>query len=123
MLSAEETLIMDYLRPMGKQFASSKEVCRRAGGKQRFIEDPYWAKPLLKKMEKKGILESNASGHFRIKGDPAEDEKKKVPISPHIQSILARSGKDFSDTIVLEVDEDYEKLAKKKPEKKRFGGS
>ena len=115
-------MILDYLKPLGKQFASPKEVCRRAGGKQRFIEDPYWAKPLLKKMEKNGLLESNSSGHFRIKAK-TEEEKKKVPISPHIQSILARSGKDFSDTIVLEVDEDYEKLARKKPEKKHFGGS
>ena len=122
MFSQEETFIIDYLKPLGKHFASSKEVCRRAGGKQRFIDDPYWAKPLLKKLEKKGMLESNPSGHFRIKGDP-DEEKKQVPVSPHIQSILARSGKDFSETIVLEVDEDYEKLAKKKPEKKRFGAS
>ena len=115
-------MIMDYLKPMGRQYASPKEVCRRAGGKQKFIEDPYWAKPLLKKLEKKGMIESNSSGHYRLKGEP-EDEKKKIPLSPHIQSILARSGKDFSETIVLEVDEDYEKLARKKPEKKRFGGS
>jgi hypothetical protein len=118
MQTPEETLIVDYLKPLGKQFASAKEICRRAGGKQKYAEDPYWAKRLLKTMEKRGVLESNASGHFRIKSD--EDPKKSVPISPHIARILAQSGRNFSEAIVLEVDEDYEKLAKKKPEKNPF---
>ena len=59
---------MDFLRPLGKQFASAKEIARRAGGKRKFQKDPYWAKPLLKRMEKKEVLESNASGHS--KGNP-----------------------------------------------------
>jgi hypothetical protein len=110
MLSQDENDIMDFLKPLGRQFATAREVCRRAGGKQRFIEDRDWAKPLLKKMEKKGLLESNASGHYRIK--PADDGKPKIPLSPHIQRILAQSGKDFSEATIIEVDEDYAKLSK-----------
>ena len=37
-----------------------------AGGR-RFHEEPEWAKPVLLRMAERGILESNATGHFRIK--------------------------------------------------------
>jgi hypothetical protein len=110
MLSSEEIEIIDFLRPLGKQFASPKEVCRRAGGKLKFQKDPYWAKPLLKRMEKKGFLQSNENGHYRIK--PEDDKRKKVPMSPAIQKILNNSSKDFGNTSILEIDEDYVNLSK-----------
>lgn len=111
MLSPDEQEIISFLRPLKKQFATSREICRRACGKQRFNEDPNWAKPLLKKLEKQGYLESNANGHYRIK--PEEDAKGKVPLAPHIQKILSQSSKDFSTSIIINVDEDYENLTKK----------
>jgi hypothetical protein len=115
MLTQDETVIIDYLKPLGKQFISAKEVCRRAAGKQRFNKDQDWAKPLLKRLEKKGVLESNALGHYRIK--PEEDDKRKIPLAPHIQRILAQSSQDFSETAIIQLDDDYEKLSKDAPAK------
>lgn len=111
MLSPDEQDILTFLKPLGRQFATPREVCRRACGKQRFNEDPSWAKPILKKLEHKGFLETNANGHYRLK--PEDDLKKKVPMAPHIQRILAQSSKDFSASTIINVDEDYENLTKK----------
>jgi len=112
MLSAEEKEILDYLKPLGKQFASPKEVCRRAGGKIKFQKDPYWAKPLLKRLEKSGMLQSNANGHYRIK--PQHDNKPLVPMSAAIKEILNKSDKDFGQSTILEIDDDYINLSKGK---------
>ena len=118
MLSSDEQEILAFLKPLGRQFATSKEVCRRACGKQRYNKDPNWAKPLLKKLEQKGFLETNANGQYRVKPEP--DGKKKVPLAPHIQRILDQSNKDFSSSKIIDIDEDYQNLTTK-PKKPKSG--
>jgi hypothetical protein len=108
MLTRDEQLIFDYLQPLGRQFTSAKEICRRAGGKQKYTKDAYWAKPLLKRMEKKGLLEMDAQGYWRIKPpDKEQDDKHQIPLDPRIAQILSSSGKDFTGSHVLEDDTVY----------------
>src|SRR5262245_12090233 len=103
-MDAEEKEISDFLKSWPGQFVSSREICRRAGGKWRFREDPAWALPVLSRMVEKGILESDPSGHFRLL--PQEKKaKKKAWISPHMKELLEKSGKDFEGVIDIK-DED-----------------
>ena len=102
MNSPEEREILDYLSPLGKQFASAKEICRRAAGKTRYSKNPDWAKPFLKRMEKKGMLEVDSQGHYRLKRRDEKDANQGIPLDPRIRQILAKSGKDFSKVFTLQ---------------------
>jgi len=104
-MDADEQEICNFLKSWPRQFISSREICRRAAGKQRYREEPYWANQPLMRLVEKGILESDASGHFRL----IPDEKKKQPkrwISPEIQKLLEESGKDFEGVIEIEDPEE-----------------
>ena len=68
-MDADENEIVAYLKQFGRQFVSGREICRRAAGKQRYREEPYWAnQPLLRLVERR-ILETDSGGHFRIVPD------------------------------------------------------
>jgi hypothetical protein len=86
-MDAEEKEICEFLQSWPGQFVSQREVCRRAGGKWRFREDPNWALPILVRMVEKGILESDASGHFRLTPEKKDDKKKRW-LSPHLKKLL-----------------------------------
>jgi hypothetical protein len=90
-MDAEEKEICDFLKSWIDQFVSQREICRRAGGKWRFRENPNWALPVLSRMAEKGILESDAAGHFRLAPEK-KDNKKKPWISPHLRKILEQQG-------------------------------
>jgi len=96
-MDADEQEICSYLKQWPKQFISGREISRRAAGKSRFREDPYWAnQPLLRLVEKQ-IIEMDAGGHYRIL--PDKKKKMKKWVSPQIKKILEESGKDFSDML------------------------
>src|SRR5678815_5644953 len=94
------------------EYISSREICRRAGGKRRFRSDPEWAKPVLARMAERGIVENDAAGHYRIKPREEDKGKKKRWVSPQIQRILRDSGKEFVDIAVNEdeLDAYYDSL-------------
>ena len=86
-----EREICNYLKALPEQFISIREICRRAGGKWRFRDDPKWAIPVLTRMVDKGYLESDAGGHFRIRPpDRKGKDKKKVWMSPEMRELLER---------------------------------
>lgn len=105
MMDADEREIFYYLKGWQKEFVSATEICRRAGGKRRFREDPTWAKPILMRMVEKGILDTDTSGYFRLKPIPKR-EKNRRWVSPQIARILNNSGKDYSDVIIVDEDPD-----------------
>jgi hypothetical protein len=65
-LSPEEKLVLDYLATSPQTFFSPREVCRRAGDKQMYSEKPNWAVPLLHRLLTRGLVETDASGRYRI---------------------------------------------------------
>ncbi len=97
-MDADEQDIYNYLKAWPRQFISVREISRRAGGKKRFSEDPYWANQVVLRMVEKGILETDQTNHYRLKVEEQEVKRKKW-VSPQIQKILEQSGKDFSDVI------------------------
>ena len=104
-MDADQTEICQFLRTFQDQFVSGKEICRRAGGKWRFREEPTWALPILRRMFESKIVETDEDGRFRLTqpSTPGKATRKKVWMSPAIQRILEESGKNFG---VFEVDKD-----------------
>ena len=106
-MDAEEREIYFYLKGWKHEYISSREICRRAGGKKRFQSEPEWAKPALQRMMERGILETDPGGHYRIKPIKEKGGKnKKSWVSPQIARILQQSGKDFTHIVMSEDDLD-----------------
>jgi hypothetical protein len=90
-MDADEREIFRFLKSWGSQFVAAREICRRAGGKKRFQEEPDWAMPTLLRMVGRGILESDATGHFRIKRLSKKD-RNKLLVEPDAAEIPEESG-------------------------------
>lgn len=92
-MDADELDICNYLKTWARQFISGREICRRAGGKHRFRDDPYWANQPLMRLVEKGLIETDSAGHYRLIQKQKEQPRKWV--SPHLKEILEKSGKEF----------------------------
>ncbi len=106
-MDADERDVCLYLRSFPGQFVSFKDISRRAGGKRRYREEPEWASPVLAKLVEKALIESDSTGHYRLKLR-SQDPKANRWVSPQIRRILEKSGKEFDG--VFEVDKDDEDL-------------
>ena len=104
-MDADERDICLYLRGFPGQFVSFAEVSRRAGGKRRYRHEPEWASPVLARLVEKGMIESDSTGHYRLKTRPKR-EKQTRWVSPEIRKILEKSGKDFNEVFDLKEDEE-----------------
>jgi hypothetical protein len=102
-MDPDETYICTYLKSLPGQFISRREICRRAAGRKRFRDDPAWAAPILVRLVEKKILESDSTGHYRLKPKEKRGTQKKW-VSPQIKKILEQSGRNF--THVIEDDEE-----------------
>jgi hypothetical protein len=108
-MDADEREIFRFLKSWGGQFVSAHEVSRRAGGKRRFQEEPDWARLVLLRMAGRGILESDATGHFRIKPVSMKD-RNKLWVEPDIAKILEENGEKAEGTGDIAPDEHYDQL-------------
>ncbi len=66
-MSAEETEIYDFLKQYPRVYVSVIEISKSVGHRRNFLMDKTWARPLLRRMEMEGLLESNPSGEYRLK--------------------------------------------------------
>ena len=69
------------------------EICRRAGGRQRYTESPQWAHGSMQRLVEANLVEVNERGHYRV----PEQEKS--------QSAASNAAAD-SDAAAI-VAEDY----------------
>jgi len=93
-MDADEKEICLYLKGFPGQFVSYGEISRRAGGKRRYRQDPNWASTILTRLVEKGTLESDSTGHYRLKVVPKRNKERRW-VSPQIRKILEQSGKTF----------------------------
>jgi hypothetical protein len=105
LMDADEREICMYLKGFLGQFVSYAEISRRAGGKQRFRQEPEWATPVLARMVERGIIESDSTGHYKLKSRPRKDRTTRF-VSPQIRKILEGSGKNFEGVFEIETDEE-----------------
>jgi len=90
-MDADEREIFHFLKTRETDFTNAMEICRRAGTKKKFHDDPNWAKPILMRMAERGILESDIQGRYRIK--PMSRKKRGSKwVAPDIAKILKESG-------------------------------
>lgn len=116
-MDANERDIFQYLKTWGKEYVGVAEICRRAGSKKRYHQDPDWAVPYLGLMVERGILERDAAGRYRVK--PKKKQKTGGRwISPEIAEILKEKADDLKQKGVevdvaedhIPSDEEYERL-------------
>ena len=112
-MDADERDIVTYLKTWSGQYISGREIARRAASKKRFQKEPGWAVPVLGRMLKKGLIESDSMAHFRLLPEGKKPKPKRW-ISPHIQELLEKTGKDFS--VGVEIGEP------EKPDENKPGG-
>jgi hypothetical protein len=108
-MDADEREIFHFLKTWGVEFVGAVEIARRAGLKKRFYEDPDWAKPVLMRMEERGILQSDSMGRYRIKPVPKKDKQKRW-VSPDIAKILQESGVEVDNAGDVAPDDYYDQL-------------
>ena len=105
-MDSDEREICGYLKACPGQWVSGREISRRASGKRRFREDPNWTAQPLNRLLERAILESDSTGHYRLK----TYEPKKKPqkwISPQIKKILEQTGKSYETGVELDAPEDF----------------
>lgn len=111
-MDADEREIFQFLKSWGGEFIGAREICRRAGGRRRSHDEPEWAKPALLRMVERGVLESNSTGHFRIKPVPKKDKDAHLA-SPDIAKISKESGVEVEGAAEggeIGTDEYYDEL-------------
>lgn len=92
-MDADEKEIYRYLKSQPGMFVSGQVICRHAGGRRRFQESPEWARPVLMRMNERGILETDDTGAYRLKPVPTDLSAAPQWVSPQIAELLLRSGK------------------------------
>ncbi len=95
MMDSDEQEVYFHLKAQPGQFVPASAICRHAGGKHRYRESPDWAKPALRRMLERRILEVDDTGAYRLK--PAAKAKSAVKrwVSPQIADALKKSGRNF----------------------------
>lgn len=64
--SEEEALILNFLKVNPKAGFSAVEICRKAGTRRQFLEDPRWALRPLLHLRDKGLVEDDGGGHYQF---------------------------------------------------------
>src|SRR5437588_4625554 len=97
-MNADESAVQQFLKRYPGIFASVTEISRRLGAPRKFQEDRTWARPILRRMEMDGVLESNECGEYRLKAK--EDETTSFKVA------LTKPGLPLGDTTMICLDED-----------------
>jgi hypothetical protein len=108
-MDSEEREIFHFLKTWGDQFVSVKEIARRASNKKKFYDDPEWAKPVLIRMQDRGVLEHNSLGQYRIKPVAKKSHDQRW-VAPDIAKILQDNGVKIDSAGESATDEYYEGL-------------
>src|SRR5260221_4728743 len=105
-MDADERDICLYLRAFPGEFVSFKDISRRAAGKRRYRNEPAWATPVLPRMVEKGLIESDSTGHYRLKIRAEKEKAQGRWVSPQIRRILEKSGKELDGDFEVDKDDD-----------------
>ncbi len=62
--TAQELEILEYLKSWTGRYVSLVDICRSAGGRQRFKESPNWASGLMTRLIDAKIVLVNERGHY-----------------------------------------------------------
>ena len=94
-MNTEENEIYEFLKTRGASYVSVIDISKALGRSRRFKEDRNWARPILRRMEVDGIVESNPYGEYRLKD--AETEP-----TDFIEA-LRKPGVSLGDTTIIRI--------------------
>lgn len=95
-LSAEERSVLDFLKHWPGKYVSAAEIARRAGGKNRYREDPRWVSLVLPQLVSENLIETDGSGKYRFRMlRTVKIGGKKRFIAPHLGAILEQHDGKF----------------------------
>lgn len=101
-LGVEENCVMQYLNNFPGEFISEREIARRADGKHRFVEDPYWAHNALSELVEMKLIETDGAGRYRRVAQETKETKVVRSgdsgakfMDPKLRAILEQSGRKF----------------------------
>ncbi len=96
-MNTEQTEIYEFLKTYSNVFVSALEISKRLGNRGRFHNDRNWARPVLRRMEMEGLIESNPFGEYRL--------KKRTDDTTSFKKALAMPGMSLGDTTIIALDE------------------
>lgn len=96
-MNAEEQEIYDFLKGYRDTFVSVTDISKRFARGRKFEEDRNWARPVLRRMEMDGVLESNPFGEYRILAASASELDFK--------QALKTPGAALADTTIIRIED------------------
>jgi len=92
-LTAEQKQIYDFLRPYKDSYVSVNEISRRLGTHRQCGIDRAWARPILRRMEMEGYVESNPFGEYKVIMNEEEETS--------FREAVKQPGADLGDTAIF----------------------
>src|SRR4051794_30105678 len=96
-MTADELEIFEFLKQYSSVFVSVVEISKRLGSRGRYTKDRTWARPILRRMELDGVVESNPYGEYKLKRVEGEAMLFKVA--------LKNPGTPLGDTTIILLDD------------------
>ncbi|HEU0008721.1 MAG TPA: hypothetical protein VFT34_02785 [Verrucomicrobiae bacterium] len=96
-LNPIEKEVFDYLRRSPMVYISATEVSKNVGNRKWFNADKNWARPILRRLEMDGWLESNPFGEYRVKA--------RADIETSFRDALGKAGMSLGDTAIITSDD------------------
>ena len=66
-MGTDEMQIYDFLKATPNSYASEREIARKVGGKARLKNEPDWIRPVLTRMVRDEVIETDGYGQYRLK--------------------------------------------------------
>ncbi len=98
-LSSDELEIIAYLKSWQGKSIAMLEICRCAGSRKKFKENPHWAKCMMTRLVETKLIAVNERGHYRFPIELQAD----LPTIPHHP--LAKEPRLVGDDYFPVVDE------------------
>ena len=99
-MNAEEQEIYEFLKGFRDTFVSVTDISKKFGRGRKFEEDRNWARPVLRRMEMDGLLESNPFGEYRLLArTPASSG------SVDFKQALKTPGVCLADTTIIRLED------------------
>lgn len=96
-MNSIEKEIYDLLCRFPKAYLSATEISRSVGNRKWFNADRNWAKPILRRLELDGWLESNGFGEYRL--------KRLMESTTSFRRALQVPGMSLADTNIISLDD------------------
>jgi hypothetical protein len=105
-MNAEEQEIYEFLKGFRDTFVSVTDISKRFGRGRKFEEDRNWARPVLRRMEMDGLLESNPFGEYRLLAPAASPSSSSSSSSSvGFKQALKTPGVCLADTTIISLED------------------